>query len=177
MSEPIQNNNSNIFTYGFDYKRNAILLADFGTGSFKVSLKRPNSDTEEIFTKKIQNTSKVKTTLEYKTLEAIDLLRTYSTEDSPEVNQKELWEIYDNLYKLNETELKNTQEKNMNNTYEETTPSGKVLDNFERAARHYSDPNSPDGENINVDELYDMAEMLLGWGGYTKEEKEEKEEK
>ena len=174
MSEPIQNNNSNLFKFKFDYKKDAILLADFGKGSFKVSFKRPNSDTEEIFTKKIEDTSKLKDSLEYKTLYAIDLLGRHSTEDSPEVNQKELWQIYDELYKTNASELEKTQEKNMYNSYEETTPSGKILNNFERAAQHYSDPNSPDGENINVDELYDMAELLLGWGGYTKKEEKEK---
>ncbi len=170
MSEPVQNNN-NLFTYELNYKKDSLLLMDFGTGTFKISFKRPNSETEEIFTKKLKDTSNVKSSFEYKTLQAIDLLGKYSTEDSPEVNQKELWQIYDELYKTNASELEKTQEKNMYNSYEETTPSGKVLNNFERAAQHYSDPNSPDGENINVDELYDMAELLLGWSGYTKEEK------
>ena len=172
MADKVQN--SNTFYYTGEMKKASSSFLGTKDGEITIHLKRPNSNETETYKANYKFGEKPEDSLAYKTGELLDILNKYSTEDSPEINQKELWEAYNDLYKNNSSVLEETVKVSSANSYSETTPAGKVIENFERAAQHFSDPNSPDGENINPDELYDMAEMLLGWGGYTKEEEKEK---
>ena len=166
MAEPISNVSSNLFSYKYEFAEaknmKSLFFAD--PGYAQVSFKRPNSDNMEIYAIKSAPGA-----LSRKAVGVLSLLQKYSTEDSPEITPEELWMIRDAVYKNNETILEDWERLGRNSAYAMSTPAGQTLNNFERASQHYSDSKSPDGEVINVDEIYDMAELLLTWGSFKKQ--------